>query len=118
MHLPVGLLSNFVKFAEQRDSDVKLHGGGYPEGTPPQSVFNSQLAPLVSSSSYPRRSACPELTAVLFTLCVTSPIDIALRYSLLNNQLPNRISTDQIMQLPGDLKDRQTPLGQLNWSLK
>lgn len=31
------------------------------------------------------------------------------------NQLPNGISIDMVMQLPGDLKDRRTPLGELNW---
>ncbi|EIW63818.1 ubiquitin-binding TORC1 subunit KOG1 [Trametes versicolor FP-101664 SS1] len=105
------LLSNFVKFAEQRDSDAKLHGGGYPEGTPPYSEC-IQLAACAADEQLP---SCPELPADLFTSCLTSPIDIALRYFLLNNQLPNDISTDQVMQLPGDLKDRRTPLGELNW---
>ncbi|RDX50537.1 hypothetical protein OH76DRAFT_1512681 [Lentinus brumalis] len=105
------LLSNFVKFAEQRDNDAKLHGGGYPEGMPPFSEC-IQLAACAADEQLP---SCPELPADLFTSCLTSPIDIALRYFLLTNQLPNDISTDQVMQLPGDLKDRRTPLGELNW---
>ncbi|KAI0714649.1 hypothetical protein C8Q76DRAFT_795507 [Earliella scabrosa] len=105
------LLTNFVKFAEQRDSDAKLHGGGYPEGMPPFSEC-IQLAACAADEQLP---SCPELPADLFTSCLTSPIDIALRYFLLTNQLPSEISTDQVMQLPGDLKDRRTPLGELNW---
>ncbi|KAI0756148.1 hypothetical protein C8Q80DRAFT_1115762 [Daedaleopsis nitida] len=105
------LLTNFVKFAELRDGEAKLHGGGYPEGMPPFSEC-IQLAACASDEQLP---SCPELPADLFTSCLTSPIDIALRYFLLTNQLPNDISTDQVMQLPGDLKDRRTPLGELNW---
>jgi regulator-associated protein of mTOR len=33
----------------------------------------------------------------------------------MNHQLPNNITTDMVLQLPGDLKDRRTPLGDLNW---
>jgi hypothetical protein len=32
----------------------------------------------------------------------------------MNHQLPNNITTDMVLQLPGDLKDRRTPLGDLN----
>ncbi|KAI0778960.1 raptor N-terminal caspase like domain-containing protein [Trametes elegans] len=105
------LLSNFVKFAEQRDNDAKLISGGYPDNMPPFSEC-IQLAACAGDEQLP---SCPELPADLFTSCLTSPIDIALRYFLLTNQLPSGISTDQVMQLPGDLKDRRTPLGELNW---
>ena len=76
------LLSNFVKFADQRDNDAKLHGGGYPEGMPPFSEC-IQLAACAADEQLP---SCPELPADLFTSCLTSPIDIALRYFLLTNQ--------------------------------
>jgi len=33
----------------------------------------------------------------------------------MNHQLPNNISGEMVSQLPGDLKDRRTPLGELNW---
>ncbi|KAH9934060.1 raptor N-terminal caspase like domain-containing protein [Epithele typhae] len=105
------LLTSFVKFAEQRDSEAKLHGGGYPEGATPFSEC-IQLAACASDEQLP---SCPELPADLFTSCLTSPIDIALRYFLFTNALPSHISPDQVMQLPGDLKDRRTPLGELNW---
>ncbi|KAF7337789.1 Target of rapamycin complex 1 subunit mip1 [Mycena sanguinolenta] len=64
---------------------------------------------VLQTSSSP---SCPELPADLFTSCLTSPIDIALRYFIMHHQLPNNITADMIMQLPGDLKDRKTPLGE------
>ena len=39
-------------------------------------------------------------------------IDIALRYFIMTHYLPNNITPDMVMQLPGDLKDRL--LGKLN----
>ena len=45
------------------------------------------------------------------TSCLTPSIDIALRYFIMNHQLPN--NTTAVMVLV-DLKDRRTPLGELN----
>ncbi|TFK42159.1 hypothetical protein BDQ12DRAFT_677728 [Crucibulum laeve] len=105
------LLHNFIEFAKRRDQEVNLLHGGYPEGSQP--MLNSlQLAACGANEQLP---SCPELPADLFTSCLTSPIDIALRYFIMNHQLPNNITADMVMQLPGDLKDRRTPLGELNW---
>lgn len=105
------LLQNFNIFAERRDHDVNMLQGGYPEGTQP--MMNSlQLAACGANEHLP---SCPELPADVFTSCLTSPIDIALRYFIMNHQLPNNITADMVVQLPGDLKDRRTPLGELNW---
>lgn len=66
----------------------------------------------------------PDLPADLFTSCLTSPIEIALRFFVLQDPLrtrgPNdaprpRATVDMVMRIPGDLKDRRTPLGELNW---
>ncbi|KAL6307817.1 hypothetical protein BKA93DRAFT_767971 [Sparassis latifolia] len=105
------LLQNFINFARKRDTDVAMNRGGYPEGTPPFSE-SIQLAACTADEQLP---SCPELPADLFTSCLTSPIDIALRYFIMTHQLPNDITADMVMQLPGDLKDRRTPLGELNW---
>ncbi|THH18632.1 hypothetical protein EW146_g2399 [Bondarzewia mesenterica] len=102
------LLLNFNNFAKRRDSDNK--DAGHTEGaTYSESI---QLAACAANEQLP---LCPELPADLFTSCLTSPIDIALRYFVMHNQLPNNITADMVMQLPGDLKDRRTPLGELNW---
>ncbi|KAF8634942.1 hypothetical protein AX15_000673 [Amanita polypyramis BW_CC] len=105
------LLHNFKVFAERRDHEMHMLYGGYPEGSQP--MMNSlQLAACAAHEQLP---SCPELPSDVFTSCLTSPIDIALRYFVMNHQLPNNITADMVMQLPGDLKDRRTPLGELNW---
>ncbi|RDB29372.1 Target of rapamycin complex 1 subunit mip1 [Hypsizygus marmoreus] len=105
------LLMNFNIFAERRDHEVNMMHGGYADGAQP--LMNSiQLAACAANEQLP---SCPELPADVFTSCLTSPIDIALRHFIMNHQLPNNVTTDMVLQLPGDLKDRRTPLGELNW---
>ncbi|KAH7886310.1 hypothetical protein F5I97DRAFT_1879356 [Phlebopus sp. FC_14] len=105
------LLTNFNNFAERRDQEVFTTRGGYVDGMQP--YMNSlQLAACLAHEHLP---SCPELPADIFTSCLTSPIDIALRYFIMTHHLPNNITPDMVMQLPGDLKDRRTPLGELNW---
>ncbi|KIX07904.1 uncharacterized protein Z518_02558 [Rhinocladiella mackenziei CBS 650.93] len=58
----------------------------------------------------------PDLPADLFTCCLTTPIDIALRYFVLQNPLPNGPALeDGKIPVPGRLQDRRSPLGELNW---
>ncbi|WFD27941.1 Target of rapamycin complex 1 subunit kog1 [Malassezia nana] len=59
----------------------------------------------------------PDLPADLFTCCLTSPIEISLRWFVLQNPLPSRLNVDMVMNIPGRLQDRRTPLGELNWIL-
>jgi regulator-associated protein of mTOR len=105
------LLTNFNNFAERRDQEIKMNHNGFPDGYQP---FMSCLQ-LAACAAHEQLPSCPELPADLFTSCLTSPIDIALRYFIMNHQLPNNISGEMVSQLPGDLKDRRTPLGELNW---
>jgi regulator-associated protein of mTOR len=56
----------------------------------------------------------PDLPADLFTCCLTTPIEIALRYFILQNPLATKISVDDF-RVPGRLQDRRSPLGELNW---
>ncbi|KAJ7201377.1 hypothetical protein GGX14DRAFT_656674 [Mycena pura] len=105
------LLSNFNSFAEKRDLDARLMLGGPVDGAQPF-MASLQLAACAANEQLP---TSPELPADLFTSCLTSPIDIALRYYIMYHQLPNNITADMVMLIPGDLKDRKTPLGELNW---
>ncbi|OGM43149.1 WD repeat-containing protein mip1 [Aspergillus bombycis] len=69
------------------------------------------LAACQKSESLPTN---PDLPADLFTCCLTTPIEIALRYFILQNPLQSNISIDDF-RVPGRLQDRRSPLGELNW---
>ncbi|KAK2736171.1 hypothetical protein FQN55_001770 [Onygenales sp. PD_40] len=56
----------------------------------------------------------PDLPADLFTCCLTTPIEIALRFFVLQNPLQINVSIDEF-RVPGRLQDRRSPLGELNW---
>ncbi|KAK0554758.1 Target of rapamycin complex 1 subunit kog1 [Tilletia horrida] len=58
----------------------------------------------------------PDLPADMFTCCLTSPIDMALRWFVLTNStLPREVDVDLVMNIPGRLQDRRSPLGELQW---
>lgn len=111
-------------------------GGASPEGAstsgqapPSPGVTNPGAAPNVPSPYVPFKeciqlAACgpnetlpmhPDLPADIFTCCLTTPIEIALRWFVTQNSLLSNVTADMIMKIPGRLNDRRTPLGELNW---
>lgn len=58
----------------------------------------------------------PELCADVFTSCLTTPITVALRWFISQNELSmSHLDASFIDRIPGKLTDRKTPLGELNW---
>ncbi|GLD93241.1 hypothetical protein PINS_up001833 [Pythium insidiosum] len=58
----------------------------------------------------------PELCADVFTSCLTTPITVALRWFIAQNELSMaHVDASFIDRIPGKLTDRKTPLGELNW---
>ncbi|KAI9922345.1 hypothetical protein PsorP6_002603 [Peronosclerospora sorghi] len=58
----------------------------------------------------------PELCADVFTSCLTTPITVALRWFISQNELSmSHLDASFIERIPGKLTDRKTPLGELNW---
>lgn len=58
----------------------------------------------------------PELCADVFTSCLTTPITVALRWFISQNDLSmSHLDASFIDRIPGKLTDRKTPLGELNW---
>ncbi|QSZ32236.1 hypothetical protein DSL72_001810 [Monilinia vaccinii-corymbosi] len=57
----------------------------------------------------------PLLPADVFTACLTTPIEMALWFFVLQNPLPSQVSPERAKKLPGRLQERRTPLGELNW---
>ncbi|KAK4687771.1 regulatory associated protein of mTOR, partial [Tremellales sp. Uapishka_1] len=127
------IITNFNKCAQRRDDDARhaasQNGNGsnpdYSNPDLPGSAYmdSIHLAACTANQVLPMS---PDLPADLFTCCLTSPIEIALRYFVLQDPLKRnlgasgkdaraRITVDMVMRIPGDLKDRRTPLGELNW---
>ena len=57
----------------------------------------------------------PHLPADLFTSCLSTPIDMAIRFFILQNPLPGGPSLEEGRNIPGKISERRTPLGELNW---
>jgi hypothetical protein len=63
-------------------------------------------------------STHPDMPADLFTSCLTTPIEMAIRWYILYQNSPlKRVELDTALKIPGRLNDRKSPLGELNWIL-
>jgi regulator-associated protein of mTOR len=106
------LVQNFLKYAKKRDEETIARHGGNIDGSPlhGQAI---QLAACLSNETLPM---APDMPADMFTSCLTSPIEMALRFFYLHQkQAPAGVTLEMLHEVPGDLKDRRTPLGELNW---
>ncbi|KAJ3102895.1 hypothetical protein HDU97_000208 [Phlyctochytrium planicorne] len=125
------ILEAFNKFAEQREKNGNASIPPpqqpdkailpLPDGTTPAEDIPTSKA---SMKDCIQLAACgpneilpmnPDLPADLFSCCLTTPIEIALRWFVSQNPLITNVTTDMIMKIPGRLNDRRTPLGELNW---
>ena len=59
----------------------------------------------------------PNLPADILTSCLTTPLDMAIRWHCYigGPLLPQSLTTETALKIPGKLSDRRTPLGELNW---
>lgn len=57
----------------------------------------------------------PDLPADVFTSCLTTPIEMAVRFFILQNPLPGGPGLAEGRNIPGKISERRTPLGELNW---
>jgi regulator-associated protein of mTOR len=57
----------------------------------------------------------PLLPADLFTSCLTTPIEMAVRFYILQSPLKKDLQLDDHYRIPGRPQERKTPLGELNW---
>ncbi|CAJ0651147.1 10538_t:CDS:2 [Entrophospora sp. SA101] len=103
------ILESFKRFSEQRYLESSRNDSN---GNISQTPMNIHLAACGPNETLPMH---PHLPADLFTSCLTSPIEIALRWFVLQNPLPSYLTVDMVIKLPGRLQDRRTPLGELNW---
>lgn len=115
------IVVNFKRMAERRADEEAKAGGSRAKDIYNGTGGDEQFFPLRESIHL---AACgpdevlpmnPDLPADLFTCCLTSPIEISLRWFVLQNPLPSQLNVDMVMNIPGRLQDRRTPLGELNW---
>lgn len=58
----------------------------------------------------------PEYPADIFTSCLTTPIQMALRWFVRRNKHSmGSLNPEAVDAIPGQANDRKTPLGELNW---
>ncbi|KAG0287659.1 hypothetical protein BGZ96_008451 [Linnemannia gamsii] len=108
------ILLSFNRFAEKRDMDAAKQATPQPPGTVSAPPLRDciQLAACGPDEWLPMN---PDLPADIFTACLTTPIEIALRWFVLQHPLLHNVTVDMVTRIPGKLNDRRTPLGELNW---
>lgn len=107
------IIQNFPAFIDKHEKENAEALRRDPDA-PVQSYSDCiQLAACGRNETLPTN---PNLPADLFTCCLTTPIDIALRFFVLQNPLHSSITVDDgKIPVPGRLQDRRSPLGELNW---
>lgn len=122
-----GIIVNlFNTFAEQHEREMEQIQTNN-RNSPSSSAANSGQIPLPTTyKNCIQLAACsanqilpmnPQLPADLFTSCLTTPLKIALRWYILQHtsKLVPHVTLDLIENIPGQLNDRRTMLGELNW---
>lgn len=107
------IIQNFPTFVEKHDKENAEVLRRDPDAQVQNYGDCIQLAACGRTETLPTN---PQLPADLFTCCLTTPIDIALRFFVLQNPLESPIKVeDGKIPVPGRLQDRRSPLGELNW---
>jgi regulator-associated protein of mTOR len=107
------IVKNYHKFVEkheQEEDEQALKDANYEK-----MVYRPyiHLAACDSKENLPTNHRIP---ADIFTCCLTTPIEMALWFFVLQNPLKTKkIDPERARKLPGRLQERRTPLGELNW---
>lgn len=109
------IVDNFKQFAEQHEREHESKAEGDTAAAGGVSYKNCiQLAACAAGQSLPMN---PELPADLFTACLTTPVKMAMKWFVLRERTrvaPHDVH-DLIDKIPGQVTDRRTMLGELNW---
>ncbi|KAJ2945812.1 hypothetical protein O0L34_g4717 [Tuta absoluta] len=110
------IIDNFNMFAMQHERDYEMSranesstGASISSAAPPPSVSYRNCIQLAACAAGQTLPMHPELPADLFTACLTTPVKMAVKWfvSRENHSLSDKI--------PGQVTDRRTMLGELNW---
>jgi len=113
------IVQSFEKFAElhevEKVQQIQQQGKTSELPSPPNLQFNCiQLAACSDTEELPMR---PDLPADLFTSCLTDPIKMALWWFVTEHHgcLASNLTIDMLDKIPGQITNRSTMLGELNW---
>ncbi|KAE9970268.1 hypothetical protein BLS_004990 [Venturia inaequalis] len=106
------IIQNFLKFAEKHELENREVLRRDPAAETMDFTDCVHLAACRDKENLPTN---PELPADIFTSCLTTPIEMAVRFFILQNPLPSAITTADAANIPGRVSERRTPIGELNW---
>lgn len=106
------ILNNFHRFVEKHEQEELENSKKDPNYIVTNYKPYIHLAACGVKENLPTN---PLLPADVFTSCLTTPIEMALWFFVLQNPLPSQITPERAKKLPGRLQERRTPLGELNW---
>ncbi|KAI0097994.1 raptor N-terminal caspase like domain-containing protein [Nemania sp. FL0031] len=106
------IVSNYHRFVEKHQEEEEATAAADP--TYEKVKFDSYLH-LAACAAKENLPTNPLLPADLFTACLTTPIEMALWFFVLQNPLKTNLTPERAKKLPGRLQERRTPLGELNW---
>ncbi|GAO14540.1 hypothetical protein UVI_02032510 [Ustilaginoidea virens] len=106
------ILNNYHRFVEKHEEEEEEAAERDPHYEKTNFRPYIHLAACAVKENLPTN---PQLPADLFTACLTTPIEMALLFFVLQNPLKTKLTPDRAKQLPGRLQERRTPLGELNW---
>ncbi|XP_059613672.1 regulatory-associated protein of mTOR [Phlebotomus argentipes] len=114
------IVNSFNTFAEQHEREMEqmqAQAAGIRNSPPLQTPSYKNCIQLAACAANQILPMNPQLPADLFTACLTTPIKVALKWFTLQptSKLVPHVSYDLIEKIPGQLNDRRTMLGELNW---
>ncbi|XP_063380465.1 regulatory-associated protein of mTOR [Cydia fagiglandana] len=115
------IVDNFRAFADQHERDYEMQLNSKGSGTPPPLVSYKNCIQLGACAAGQSLPMSPELPADLFTACLTTPVKMAMKWFVLRHTRAASVHQhihdvhDLIDKIPGQVTDRRTMLGELNW---
>ncbi|RDW61312.1 putative wd repeat-containing protein mip1 protein [Coleophoma crateriformis] len=106
------ILNNFERFVvkhEEEEEEKAVQDPNYVK------VSHRPFIHLAACNTRENLPTNPNLPADIFTACLTTPIEMALWFFVLQDPLPTKLTPERAKKLPGRLQERRTPLGELNW---
>ena len=108
------VIANYEKYVQKHEDENRDLRARDPETQLQNYGNNIHLAACGKTEQLPTN---PDLPADLFTCCLTTPIDISLRFHVMQNPLHHHITFEDLSKVPGKASERRSPMGELNWIL-